>query len=610
MRNLIRNLYLNKLFYIFIITSLSLAQIDYGISNVLKNGEGEELRYGAHYQYNYFENLLDLNLSYSRFNLFQQWEYSDPPTLGYSQQKLHKYYLEYIDDKITIKLGDIYTLYGRGLGINLFQDQSLDFDNSIRGIEFSFQPNDKFRLFGLKGSGQYEYKSDAASEDRYNDKFINNSVTVIGAEFWIPWIYSNLSFLNIDHDMEFSLTDDVKEGRNANINNIGLSGSWGPVDYYIENSKLDWTADGNVDESHNRGNYFYSSLSAHLFGFGITHEFKKYEAEDFLLSISNPPIVFRESASTLLSRTIHLINFKDEIGHQLEIIKRIGENYDLLFNWSTAHRNKGYSNRNIMKEDPPFPFAVPDTTIVVENEHISLFEMNQFDLESVPFFPYNQLSVELEGYLLEDRLYFKLGSSLKKEILTNSNIEYDYSLIEPESDIDQTLLYQNGYEYQKVLTLPNQFSYNFGDGSSLSSYLEFQWISNEFNRDKVYSDEVDKSLSFTNEIYNRYLTLSFRHPKKWTFGAIYDYISFDPSNPLGFNIDSKNDNFIESALRNLGVDLKNKWFGIEIVKDFNLHHQLTVFYGSESGGIRCANGVCSYQAPFVDGLKLTLRSIF
>ena len=155
-----------------------------------------------------------------------------------------------------------------------------------------------------------------------------------------------------------------------------------------------------------------------------------------------------------------------------------------------------------------------------------------------------------------------------------------------------------------------EFSYNFGDGSSLSSYLEFQWISNEFNRDKVYSDEVDKSLSFTNEIYNRYLTLSFRHPKKWTFGAIYDYISFDPSNPLGFNIDSKNDNFIESALRNLGVDLKNKWFGIEIVKDFNLHHQLTVFYGSESGGIRCANGVCSYQAPFVDGLKLTLRSIF
>ena len=81
-------------------------------------------------------------MSYSRFSLYQQWEFSAPPPLGYSQQKLNNYYLEYIHDNITIKLGDIYTLYGRGLGINLFQDQSLDFDNSVRGIEFSFTPND------------------------------------------------------------------------------------------------------------------------------------------------------------------------------------------------------------------------------------------------------------------------------------------------------------------------------------------------------------------------------------------------------------------------------------------------------------------------------------
>ena len=105
--------------------------------------------------------------------------------------------------------------------------------------------------------------------------------------------------------------------------------------------------------------------------------------------------------------------------------------------------------------------------------------MNQFDLESVPFFPFNQLYLELEGYLLEDRLYFKFGSSLKKEILTNAKREFDYSLAAPGTDL--SLQYINSYEYQKVLTLPNQFSYNFGDGSSLSSYIEFQWISNKYN---------------------------------------------------------------------------------------------------------------------------------
>ena len=80
-------LFLNKLFYIFIFISLSAAQIDYTISHELKYGDGKELLNGQYVPYNYFENLLDINLSYSRFNLYEQWEYSDPPQFGYPQQK-------------------------------------------------------------------------------------------------------------------------------------------------------------------------------------------------------------------------------------------------------------------------------------------------------------------------------------------------------------------------------------------------------------------------------------------------------------------------------------------------------------------------------------------
>ena len=160
------------------------------------------------------------------------------------------------------------------------------------------------------------------------------------------------------------------------------------------------------------------------------------------------------------------------------------------------------------------------------------------------------------------------------------------------------------------MTLPNQFSYNFGNGSSLSSYFEFQWISNNFNRDKVYLDSVDVSLTYTDEVYNRYFTLSYRHPSKWTITAIYDYSSFDPTNPDGFNTNPDDDNFLEHGLRQLGIDIKNKWFGVEFLKDFSNNHQFSVFYGSEVGGLRCANGVCAYQPPFMDGLKIAFRSIF
>ena len=615
-----RLLSLNKLFYIFIFISFSAAQIDYTISHELKYGDGKELLNGQYVPYNYFENLLDINLSYSRFNLYEQWEYSDPPQFGYPLQKLNKAYLEYIDDELMVKLGDIYTLYGRGLGLNLFQDQSLDFDNSLRGVEFSYSHDDGFKLFGLGGRGLFEYKSSPSS--RYNDKSIDHSVTAFGAEIWLPWISSNVIMFNINQDIEsLSVGGDI-ENKHIDNDNFGLNGIWGPVDFYLEKSWLDWNTEGEYDELnnpiHHKGGFLYTALSFELLGFGITHEFKDYDAEDYPLSISNPPIVFRESASTLVSRNLHLIKFSDEVGHQLEIMKRIGENYNLLFNYSLSHRNNGFSQKVFRAVDyVVIPFVgdtIPtDSTVEIKNNLGSLMDIMKFDKNSFSFYPYNQFYIELDGYLFNDKLNFKLGYDRKNEIIAYGNKRsYDYSMVSNEIQhlTDTTLQFNNTYEYQKVLTLPNQFSYNFGNGSSLSSYFEFQWISNNFNRDKVYLDSVDVSLTYTDEVYNRYFTLSYRHPSKWTITAIYDYSSFDPTNPDGFNTNPDDDNFLEHGLRQLGIDIKNKWFGVEFLKDFSNNHQFSVFYGSEVGGLRCANGVCAYQPPFMDGFKIAFRSIF
>jgi hypothetical protein len=615
-----RLLSLNKLFYIFIFISFSAAQIDYTISHELKYGDGKELLNGQYVPYNYFENLLDINLSYSRFNLYEQWEYSDPPQFGYPLQKLNKAYLEYVDDNLMVKLGDIYTLYGRGLGLNLFQDQSLDFDNSLRGVEFSYSKNEGMKFFGLGGKGLFEYKSSPSS--RYNNKSIYNSITAFGAEIWLPWISSNVLVFNINQDIETLLVGGDIENKHVDIDNFGLNGIWGPVEFFFEKSWLDWTIEGILDDFDNpinhKGDFLYTALSFDLFGFGITHEYKDYDAEDFLLSISNPPIVFRESASTLVSRSLHIINFTDEVGHQIEIMKRIGENYNLLFNYSLSHRNNGFSQKVFRAVDyVVIPFVgdtiLTDSTVETKNNLSSSMDILKFDQNSFSFFPYNQFYIELDGYLFNDKLNFKLGYDWKNEIISYSNKRsYDYSMVSNEIQhlTDTTLQFNNTYEYQKVLTLPNQFSYNFGNGSSLSSYFEFQWISNNFNRDKVYLDSVDVSLTYTDEVYNRYFTLSYRHPSKWTITAIYDYSSFDPTNPDGFNTNPDDDNFLEHGLRQLGIDIKNKWFGVEFLKDFSNNHQFSVFYGSEVGGLRCANGVCAYQPPFMDGFKIAFRSIF
>ena len=59
----------------------------------------------------------------------------------------NNYYLEYLGNKLNIKLGDIYSLYTRGLIFNTYQDQSTDFDNSIHGLEISYNISDWLRVY-------------------------------------------------------------------------------------------------------------------------------------------------------------------------------------------------------------------------------------------------------------------------------------------------------------------------------------------------------------------------------------------------------------------------------------------------------------------------------
>ena len=53
-----------------------------------------------------------------------------------------------------------------------------------------------------------------------------------------------------------------------------------------------------------------------------------------------------------------------------------------------------------------------------------------------------------------------------------------------------------------------------------------------------------------------------------------------------------------------------KWQGLDLSLNINSTTQLSLFYGSQKGGLVCANGVCADQPGFDDGMKLTLRSLF
>ena len=83
--------------------------------------------------YDFAENLIDLNGSWNDWTGWLQFEHSQPPQLGRNFSGLRKFRIEYTKDDYTIKLGDLYEFWGNGLTLNMIDDQSIDLDNGIRG---------------------------------------------------------------------------------------------------------------------------------------------------------------------------------------------------------------------------------------------------------------------------------------------------------------------------------------------------------------------------------------------------------------------------------------------------------------------------------------------
>ena len=54
----------------------------------------------------------------------------------------------------------------------------------------------------------------------------------------------------------------------------------------------------------------------------------------------------------------------------------------------------------------------------------------------------------------------------------------------------------------------------------------------------------------------------------------------------------------------------DKWRAVEISYKYNTTTQISVLYGSQKGGLVCANGICAVQPGFEDGFKVTFRSLF
>ena len=143
------------------------AQVEMNYSYELKYGDGTHVTPLTQdtTDYSYFENLLDINTYFGdNIYVYTQLEYSNPPVYGFNRTSIdsiiNTFYIEFSYNRFNVKLGDLYELYGKGLSFYTLQDQTVDYDNSIKGFAINYFLRENLSVSTLVGAGKYTFRSD------------------------------------------------------------------------------------------------------------------------------------------------------------------------------------------------------------------------------------------------------------------------------------------------------------------------------------------------------------------------------------------------------------------------------------------------------------------
>ena len=287
------------------------------------------------------------------------------------------------------------------------------------------------------------------------------------------------------------------------------------------------------------------------------YEFKDYNMLYYMPILSNPPLGYMETSSVLMSRNQHTINFSDEIGHQFETRFNIN-NISFIINLSFGSKHEGIE----------YSVFDPSEGLITSTYN----KVNWYDILTMDFLnedlvahkPFRDIYGEFSGWNKSNTFYYKLG--------LGSQFSYDNI---------------SSKNYQSFI-IPTQFVYKLANNNSFTIYYENQKLDNLFA-------DVDWDSFYEREKYkNNYLSISYNINKIGSLSYFFDQEIKQFYNSMNQEISSKNSN----------------WTGFEFNFLISSSTQLSIFKGSQKGGLVCANGICAIQPSFEDGIKLTFRSTF
>ncbi|MBT6516860.1 MAG: hypothetical protein HOK59_03885, partial [Candidatus Marinimicrobia bacterium] len=615
--------------------------------------------------YTYAENRFDLNIFYKDFQSWIQYEYSNPPDIGFSINDIRKFRIEYGHDNYTVKLGDIYEFWGRGLLLNQIDDQTTNFDNGIRGMFLGYE-NGLFTFNHINGNSNiWNFGNDLRIPEYKN----SHNVSANQILFDLNSVSLGLSHLSSKekHDLKFDLRDSTFVFHNMK----GIYGSWilDNVDLFVEyvdkvsTEKNNLYSDGPLD-SLKSGHGVYLNFNIYGGNWGLSTEYKRYAfdkghssftPDDYgnRIAFQAMPTLVREQNATLLGRVAHQFNFNDERGVQVSLTGSI-LNLDVISQYAHLSRNEEWQSLTLMDwVDTAIDGYLPGS--------------------NPSALPYWENYFEISGSQLNDNLYFKLGRGQNRDILEiiryfkgeqqdriiNSFWEYDttivdfygeeYTIIDSAEYLDTSFtdLYSvetKMWQESKSITYPLELSYLFNNGYSVSINFEYQekqlrntskGNSRSYNASDslwVLIDPENPDSNFTqydnlfyvgsknyDTQFNRMFSLTIGKASKWSATLTHDQTNafsgpttVDPYyNPLEALIFGDLKYF--TGKRNKVAPpnfIQKRWVSLELAYNLTSSQRISILYGSLQGGLFCSNGVCRTIAPFNDGIKLSYSAIF
>ena len=640
--------YLKRLSLFLFLLSLSYSQSAYFSA-------GLTARYGSGFQssieigdttrnsYVFREHTLDITAGYGNFSIWSNFEFSSPPRIGPDHLGLRKLRMMWESDYLSVSAGDLYGQFGRGLALNLWESQGIDWDSSLRGIWLTTRPNEKLTLDIVSGNsaGGRHLPIGPGVDPRIRD--FSEDATVSALLLSVDNILPNLSIGLYGVDVDAfkpwfgkmqNLFGDVETVDSVNVRTRSFSPGFfveyigRDYDLYVEVMKrsleifdtdslystpsFEWI----YYERENKGWGGYASVSYYPGKLGVTLEYKNYFFDDShpdirtklpyhlgrLAPIMNGPTAFKEHSAVLMRRTPHIMDFEDEVGIQAEVNLNVSDDLFLIFNYAQSSRHTGFRDVNYIDGY--------DGWEKVETESLLWFSDNEM------FYPFKEFYGEMNYHYSPLNLDLRLMAARSSEMVetyAENILELPYSETHPLYDHTQEQL--NWFK-RDLFTLPTQLTMNLPSGHGLMLYWEHQWEDYHDRNYLVYRnlstgeiDSVTTDETLTVPYYYRYVALNLSKPSRYSFGFVYDYASAVKTGAPQ-NTDPENDSWLEEMLRNSGVDLTNKWFGVQGSLYLTPATILSVFYGSLQGGLKCESGVCVYVPGIEDAFTVTITSNF